>query len=192
MPRRVFRLVGLAVLLVYSAALVLAAWPRLLTPPSQVVAELQLASRMLFFALGTQAGQGVFGGFDAPAEVTRSTCFRVVGRGSGGEQVLFDDFQDCRDARVALVKDPWAALQRTPLRKAFARIRSSQRPADINAYPLNYHFAFSDYYCRTDASIEVVDFYVIYTSVGIDTGEVSQREVHEGQRGCGAIAWTVF
>ncbi len=187
--QRLQRLVAFPLLVFYALVLVLAAWPRQLSPRRALDVP-QLGANFVLAELGWPAGMAVFTGQDERDFATVRSCFRLVGITAAGEgRVLYDTMPACRDGRRDALKDPYDLYLTHTLTRAFDVLRDFG-PYDGNAYPLSDLFAISDYYCHArGAAFDRVLVTARYQERRIASGAPNDVTIDEGAHHCAEGAW---
>lgn len=190
-PRRSpLRLVGMALLVFYTGALVLAAWPRLLQPVPDAVSFPQIAALQLLRLATIYPGQEVFSGEPRPRGLPTAWCFEVIGFGRAGASVLYDNLEECRPGGRRYFKDPLVDYHKIRLEKAFRHLENPREHRNLNEYPLNHLLAIADYHCRhAPQGVELVGIRTQVQTLDLDTGEHGETRSERGALECESGRW---
>src|SRR5690606_1077530 len=134
----------------YFALMILAAWPRVLSP-GQRPTRPQWYAYLALQTLGIYAGQEVFSGQGEIEAFPRRMCVQILGVNDKGEQFLvFDNFVECDEDVYSFSKHPVDLLYRRQFVKAleYAHLPQAVRRG---GYPLTYLLGVTDYYCHGHA-----------------------------------------
>jgi hypothetical protein len=184
-------LVFFPLVLCYAATLLLAAWPRLLSP-SQTPTVAQLFAQAAMHALGVYAGQEVFQGQGDLQELPRRTCVQIAGVSADGERhLVYDDFSECDGDVYTFWKPPLRGLYEGTLVRALERAHGLG-PVDLGQYPLTYLLAITDYYCF-GAGRDFVALAIRHRAqtTSVRDGKLSDAMYFGGSRWCAEPTWFI-
>ncbi len=187
------RLILFPVALFYMAVLVLAAWPRQLSPDGRVMQAVQMAADHALARLAVLPAVNIFTGrTDGIRTATVRSCFKIVGYAKSHKpEVLYDSLPRCAERNRARTKDPYGWFHDKLLTTAIELLNTPGAKLDRNAPPLNVLFSIADYHChhRPDAAFEHLVITSWHERWDLDTAVTSDRMTIEGAHRCRDGRW---
>ncbi len=186
------RYVLFPLVLAYFALMVLAAWPRVLSPGQRPTLP-QWYAYLTLQTLGIYPGQEVFSGQGVIDAFPRRMCIQILGMNEKGEQFLvFDNFVECDEDVYSFSKNPVDLLYRRQFVKALQFAQSPQA-AQHRGYPLTYLLGVTDYYCHGAPSAPLLAVSVRYRvqQTRVSDGQLLDETFFAGGRACNSPAWSL-
>lgn len=176
----------------YFGLMILAAWPRVLSPDQRPTRP-QWYSYVALQMMGIHAGQEVFSGQGEIEAFPRRMCVQILGLNELGELFLvFDNFVECDDDTYSFSKQPLDLLYRRQFIKALQYAQQPQA-ARRGGYHLNYLLGVTDYYCHGHHLAPLLAVAARYRvqETRVSDGALLDQTFFGGGRACNSAAWSL-